>query len=445
VKKKISFDLIVVLISCVLYGAIALLPFKAKPLGDLDFHVQAKQFAQFFWGMTEYNSLIINKAPGPVLFFIPPYFLAGPNASDTQLWFAGIVWTFLFMTLCLILLRKAGKNLGYEMAGKVTVVLLLLLPLHLYYSLGILAEGLAFIGCCVFVYGWSRIVHETNQKVFSLPWILCCVGLLAMLLARPNSILVLPILAVILVVYGFWKKRSFVYEIRFVFIKALALLTIALFVITAWVKSLPANSQASNQEGYLSFVMMIGRYQFRSETWDWRFWDDDKRADSKDYKDWQQIQQQLNKEAVETKTPVSSVYYKYEFADMAQHPFTTIKQTLVRALFGHVLQVNSVNMKSFGVGRLKGPFIYWAFHLTINLFNWTLIILSLYFLASRNFDTRYLVMFAPWAALVVFHSIVYMEQRYLFPARPVMLLCAAIVIVELIQKKYLAKKVSDAT
>jgi hypothetical protein len=445
VKKRVSFDLIVVVVSCVLYGAIALLPFKAKPLGDLDFHNQAKQFAQFLWGMSDYNSLVINKAPGPVLFFIPPYFLAGPNATDTQLWFSGILWTFLFMTLCMILLRKAGRNFGYETAGKVTIVALLLLPLHLYYSLGILAEGLAFVGCCVFVYGWSRIVSEKNFKVFSQPWILFCAGLLAMLLARPNSILILPILGLILLIYGFWKKQSVLHEIRFVFLKALALLTIALLVITVWVRSLPANSESSNQEGYLSFVMMIGRYQFRNETWDWRFWDDDKRADSQDYKDWQITQQRLNKEALEKNTPVSSIYYKYEFADIAEHPLTSIKQTLVRVLFGHVLQVNSVNMKSFGVGPVKGPLVYWTFHVIINLFNGSLIILAVYFLISRSFNPRYLVMFTPWVSLVAFHSIVYMEQRYLFPARPIILLGAAIVIVELVQKKYLVKKVSDAT
>lgn len=146
--KVSRFDLVVCLVSIVLYLAIANAPFKAKPFGDLDFHIEAKTIARFFWGQENYEAVSITKAPGPVLFYVIPYFVAGPQATDNQYWLAGILWTGIFMTVAVLLLKAACHNLGSEHAGKFTVLLIFILPLQVYYSLGILAEGLAFLGCC---------------------------------------------------------------------------------------------------------------------------------------------------------------------------------------------------------------------------------------------------------------------------------------------------------
>lgn len=435
-KRFLKFNYFVVLVSCLLYGAVALLPFKAKSLGDLDFHVQTKQLAQVLWGNADYNSILINKAPGPILFYVTPYFLAGPSASDQTLWLAGVLWSFLFLTAALIMIRKAATNMGHELAGRIAVIFLLLLPLHLYYSLGILAEGFAFFGCSVFLLGWSIILRDRTSQLLSTGWISFIIGALCMMLARPNSILIVPFLLLILVVLAYVRKDEFYRTIQKAFFGALICIVFMMGSLTFWIKSLPANKSASSQEGYLAYVMLIGRFQFRSETWDWRFWDGDNRADSKDYQGYLAAKVELKNKIVEKKKTFSEVYYDFAKNDIVSHPVNSIKQFIVRAFFGHVLQVNSVDQHNFKIGPFKGKIFFWIFHIGLNAVNGVFIVLSFFVFVRRDFKgLRFLPLLAPWLALVVFHGIVYMEQRYLFPVRPVIVVLGAIVLAQYLQQK----------
>ncbi|MFM9986965.1 MAG: hypothetical protein ACKVOK_17115, partial [Flavobacteriales bacterium] len=204
--SKISrFDIVVCMLSLALYVAIANAPFKAKPFGDYDFHAEAKIIAQVLWGQENYDAISITKAPGPVLFYIVPYFLAGPHATDNQYWLTGILWTGLFMTVAVFLIKASCENFGSERAGKIAVLFVFILPLQVYYSLGILAEGLAFFGCCVMLYGYSRVyVKQSNSA-----WFIFGSGILCLVLARPNAVLVLPLLLAFALWENFVRKSDF--------------------------------------------------------------------------------------------------------------------------------------------------------------------------------------------------------------------------------------------
>lgn len=441
--KKIKFSHWVIILSCSMYSVVALLPVKAKPFGDWDFHMQSKQIAQFFWGQTEYNSLVINKAPGPVLFYVTPYFLAGPSASDQTLWLFGIIWSFFFLTAALLMVRKAALNFGYDLAGRIAVLTLLVLPLHLYYSLGILAEGLAFFGCCLFLFGWSIVWKENSNKLVSGGWISLVLGLLCILLARPNSILIVPFIVVSFLIFRYFKDQPFYRTIQKTFFGAMITLILLAGSIALWVKNLPANRSSSTQEGYLAYVMMIGRFQFREETWDWRFWDGSNRPDSKDYVNYQNEKLYLKERANSESKSLSSTYYNFIRKDIIEHPLITLKQFGVRVLFGHVLQVNSINQDSFGVGQLRGSIFFWGFHIALNLFNIIFVLSALYRLKKdwSSENSLLSLLAVPWLALVVFHGFVYMEQRYLFPVRPIIILVGSIVIADyLLKNQYLLKR-----
>lgn len=420
--KVSRFDLVVCLVSIVLYLAIANAPFKAKPFGDLDFHIEAKTIARFFWGQENYEAVSITKAPGPVLFYVIPYFVAGPQATDNQYWLAGILWTGIFMTVAVLLLKAACHNLGSEHAGKFTVLLIFILPLQVYYSLGILAEGLAFLGCCIMIYGYSRI-YAQRQQIGS--WFLFGGGILMLALARPNAVLVLPLLLLFVFWETFIRKNDFYRTTWKEFSVMWVGIVVAISAVTFWVKQLPNKRQTLRQEGYLGFVAMIGRYQFREETFDWRFWDSDVRPDSKDYQNWQQKLVELK---AQKKTSTTDEYYNFLVQDMLEHPMLSTKQFLVRAVFGHTLQVSSVKKQTFGIGSVRGSWVYWIFHIGINMFNISLLVMSVWLLFKKGWFDKVGILVMPWAALVIFHGIIYMEQRYLFPARPVMIVLSALFI-----------------
>jgi 4-amino-4-deoxy-L-arabinose transferase-like glycosyltransferase len=419
ILKISKLDLVICILSMALYAAIANAPFKAKPFGDYDFHIEAKTIARVLWSQENYDAISITKAPGPVLFYIAPYFFAGPHATDDQYWLAGILWTGLFMTIAVLLIKASCKNFGSEKGGKIAVLLIFVLPLHVYYSLGILAEGLAFFGCCVMIYGYSKVYAKQGNS----SWLTFGFGLLCLALARPNAVLVLPLL----LVFVFWetiiRKNDFFRHAWKKFLIMWVMVVSILFSVTVVVKQLPNKRLTVKQEGYLGYVALIGRYQFRDETWDWRFWDDDIRPDSKDYQNWQNKMVELK-----SKIDMSSTdaYYDFLIHDMLDHPIVSVKQFLVRALFGHTLQVSSVKKESFGVGPLRGKGFYWFFHLSLNFFNLSLLVMSILFVIRKNDVDKYGILIMPWIALVVFHGIIYMEQRYLFPIRPVMIVLSSL-------------------
>lgn len=439
-KRFIKFDFVVVGVSVLMYTAVAFLPFKAKSLGDLDFHLQAKQFAQVLWGNTDFNTLLINKAPGPVLFYTIPYFLAGPTASDQALWLSGVVWSFLLLTAALLMIRRAAANMGYDLAGKIAVIFLVLLPLHLYYSLGILAESLAFFGCSLFLFGWSIVVKEKSCNVYSLGWISFVLGLLCILLARPNSILIIPFLVLIAIVFIYIKKVEFYVSIKRAFFLAITYLTVSVMIVSLMVRSLPANKASSSQEGYLAYVILIGRFQFREETWDWRFWDGSNRPDSKDYQAYQSAKITLKEKAKKELKSSTEVYYDFARNDVLLHPFRSLKQFLVRAVFGHTLMVNSVNADNFGEGPFRGKAFFWLFHIGLNLVNGAFVLFSILVVTRSDFRRSYFIpLIVPWLALLFFHGFVYMEQRYIFPIRPVVVTLGSIFLAHYIQKLNLVK------
>lgn len=410
------FSIILIIISLVSYSVLLIMPVKAKQFGDGDFHEETKIFAAFVWGNAAYDELSITKAPGPILYYLIPYTVAGPHPTDTTLWKVSLAWTALLVTITLVALVKVIGNSFGQRVALIFSLSIFVLPLHVYYSMGVLAESLAFLGVC-----WVIIGYLSASTVgFNASFIL---GIVALVLARPNAGLVIPLLLVI-ATFLYWRKKD---DVAKKILSAVVWAVVLIALVMVGVKSLLNKRATLKQEEYLSFVMHLGRFQFRTEPFDWRFWDNKTRADSKDYQAWRASTNQLNKIVKNNSLPYAKVYYDWVFKDMFSHPVVVSKQFFIRLLFGNTLQVSSRPAAEFGIMGIRGNAVYWIVHIALNLLNYAIVFFAvLLFINDRQNFYQFWPLVSVILALWIFHGIIYMEQRYLFPVRPILLLFAAL-------------------
>jgi 4-amino-4-deoxy-L-arabinose transferase-like glycosyltransferase len=414
-------DLFIVLISGLLMLIVLNLPFKARPFGDITFHKESKNLALFIKGKVSYDQVVVTRAPGPIIFYTPAYLLAPADARDDQLWVYGVVFTTIIMTISLFLIFRIGTSFFSQEVGFLSVLFFFIFPIHCYYSLGIMAEVPAFFSLTLAIYGWSIAVHQPKKKT---GWIFMIVGMWFLILNRPNTLLFLGV-GFLVVFYAFFKNKSFFLSygkqmmVSFVCVGLLGLGILQLAKIITGTKS------GRSQEVLLFYVAHQGRFQFREEPTDFRFWESDNRPDSKDYQNW--IKSGIILSAVVDKTHQSyvDVYKKFLIDDALEHPGLFIRQFFVKCFYGHVCFINSVQPNKFDLGPLKGPFGYWIFILLINSINLIIIAGALLFLFQEKNLIRYWIFWGIIISLLIFHGLTYMEPRYIFPSRVALYLMSA--------------------
>ena len=415
-----NFLHVLIALNVLLYLALIFSPVKPRTFGDYDFHEEAKIIAKVIHGDEEYNKLSITKAPGPVLLYSIPYTITGSQATDEQYWTAGVIWIGLLTIISLsILYKKLAATYNYSTAN-IFMVFTFVIPLHIYYSLGILAESMAFLGVIWLIIGFLEFRNSSKGFYY-------VAGLLALVLARPNSALVIPLLIIGALYFAWILKQKEYYKYARYSLYA----TIGIVLVTLLVKSLPNTRQTKNQEQYLAFVMHHGRFQFRTETFDWRFWDNNTRADSKDYQMWLTSKHQLD--SIVNAGGNKTVFYDWVLNDVVSHPLITAKQFFVRILFGNTLQISSKPPINYKVLGINGRILYWWIHIMLNITNIVILVFAIkWLLSSYNFKL-YWPLYIIIIALCIFHGAVYMEQRYLFPARPIVLLFSALMLSRLLE------------
>lgn len=399
------------------------LPFRAKMFGDLDFHREAQHLAGWVYGTVPDSVVRISKAPGPVLFYAVPYVVASANADDATLWKFGVGWNFLWLTMALILLKDTATLLFSKTAGLIAVALAFILPLPLYYGIGILAETLAFVGVTFFCYGTARLFEKNSADKIGIAAIIW--GMVALASARPNSLILYGLVPLILLWLAFGRHKSEWAVLRSYW-TAYAGSVLVMILMFIMIRQLPGYSQKTNQESYFVYVAHQGRFQFRMEPWDWRFWEDDIRADSRDYQAWRQSSGQLRAQMQQSGQPLQQVYGDWVWQDVMNNPGLIIQQFFIKTLFGHFLQISSVPSNNFKLGPLQGKTGYYLLIGSINVINLLILLSAIAGFIKYCKQKRFLLLIiAPWLALIIFHGLIYMEQRYLFPARPVILILAS--------------------
>ncbi|MBF2708251.1 glycosyltransferase family protein [Flavobacterium soyangense] len=409
--KRINWT--IVLISVLLMLVVLNFPFRANRFGDATFHVESKNLALYLKGEVAADKVMITKAPGPILFYTPVYLLAAVDANDDRLWVYAVVFTFIIGMISLLLIFRIGTTFFSKEVGLLSVLLFFAFPIHCYYSLGILAEMPAFFSLALAIYGWSIAFEDPDKKK---GWILLSLGMWLLILNRPNAILLLGVLFLV-IVYSFFKNKTFYAtygkKLSFTFLTVLILGMGTLQL----ARSINGNESGGSQESYFYYVAHIGRFQFREEPTDLRFWESDNRPDSKDYQSWIRSGGELDAVMAKTKRTYNTVYSHFIIGDMLEHPFWTARQFVIRCFYGHINIISKVQPDQFDLGPFKGSLGYWTFLFIINSINLLVLVGAVLFLYHEKNLIQYWIFWGISVALLIFHGLTYMEPRYMFPSK----------------------------
>jgi hypothetical protein len=237
-----------------------------------------------------------------------------------------------------------------------------------------------------------------------------------LILNRPNVILLLGILLLV-IGYSFFKNKLFYAtygkKLGYTFLTVL-IMGIGVLQFTKWING---TKSGGSQESLFYYVTLQGRFQFREEPTDFRFWESDNRPDSKDYQNWIKKGEDLGIIISETNRSYNDVYREFIINDALDHPFLFTRQFFVRVFYGHITIISKVQPQQFDLGPFKGSFGFWTFLLIINSINLLVLVGALLFLFQEKNLIQYWIFWGIWVALLVFHGLTYMEPRYIFPSK----------------------------
>lgn len=423
-----KFDVVVIVLLLATFFGVAMLPFAPKKLGDFVFHREAKALALAVRGAAPWSEVHISRAPVPVLYYAIPYTAVSPGSDDDAYWRAAFIWTLLWMCVSIVLIRRAGEYLGGPAVGKTAALFTLLSPFSVYYSYGILAEPPAYIGVVLFTYAYlkwrssERELSRSRADIF-----LLALGLSIFVLSRPNSVLLL-LLAVLVGAIRVWRGSDRQkLEGRFILAAVLATGVVIGAVTLSLVRRSGGVGNNSQNDNF-ALVALQGRFQFRSEFWDFNTWPDV--PNNPDFIEFNRKLEEFQQMSLQTGIPEPTLRWRWILQDFLHHPGITVRAAAVKMLALHFAFVHSVEPENFHFAFLRGIWGYALFHIAVNAFTIVLLIGSVLFVVSHwHTLLDYWVLWGPWLALTLFHAMTYAEARYLFPSRPGLVLMASAALV----------------
>jgi len=422
------FDCLCALLLVVSFLIVSRLPAPSK-FGDVYFHEEAKSLSLAIRGVASWREVAFARAPGPALYYSVPYLLVSADAPNESYWRAAVAWNGFWILVAILLIRRTADMLWREPAGKAAAILALLLPFPVYYSFGVAAESPAYVATAILLYGWALWRSNEGARLFSKAGFVSLAGLLALFLCRPNALVVLGITAVCGVIL-FLRRPSSAADRRFA---VLCVLTgiVTVLVVSLGLKHLPGNRGLGSQASNFDEAMFLSSFQFRTESWDWRFWGKGTRQGSADYQNYAAEQKMIERESATTNVPVGKLQLHWALRDLAEHPLTHFKMFAVRLLALNVWIINSTRPAAFRLGPLRGTAVYVAFHIFLNIIALAPLFASFWFLVrERGLFASYWPLWGPWLALLLFHSLTYAEPRYMLPAQPGLAVMAACVLAQ---------------
>ena len=420
--NRIGLGHIIIVSQLILFVVLLLSPIKPKPYGDPDFYPEAKQLSLMIKGEHFEEPLIIDKAPLPSIFYTVPFLFV--NGAESNYWWAAVFFNMFFIILGVYSFVKGIELLRGKKAAFLALGLICIFPMHIYYSLGINAEVFAFSFVAIAIYQFIKFSKQ--EQISSM--IFGFVFLLLAFFARPNAVIVLPVLIVVACLFWVKTKKS-----ASAWLAGMSIATLIIFQLSmAAIENVQKKHLEGNaQKGYLAYVVNLGYYQFRDEPWDWRYWQNTHRKGSVDYKNWKNSFAELNELRDSDSLSATLLIKKYYITDLKERPLSFIGQCLIKAAYGQIFIINSKPMKGFAKFSQNGLPEYIFVHLMINLVNIALIILSiLFFIRMPKNDLLYWILFSIWFGILIFPSVSYMEPRYLFPSRIVLVAFATLYLVD---------------
>jgi hypothetical protein len=430
-----AFDLFCILALVLSFVVVSRLPVAPSKFGDLYFHEEAQILSQAVRGARPWSDVAFTRAPGPSLYYALPYSLVKPNSPEEVYWRAAFAWNCGWIVLAVLLIRRTAELLCNPLAGKIAALLVLLLPFPLYYSFGVSAEGPAYVSASVFVYGWIRSRTTRSPQSPVLGVFISLAGLIALILCRPNAIVILGI--AVLCGAILWKYRSIRESPDWRFALLCAATGLACLLLTSLVlKYIPSRRGVNSQTSNFIYVMLQGSFQYRTEPWDWRPWDKRSRIGSADYQHWAEVHQELLNQASRGGESFSHLESAWLVSDILHHPLRRVQMFAVRLLSLNIWTVGSQSPRAFHLGPFRGLSIYLAFHIALNALVLLCLLAALSFLAgNREAFLAYWPLWGLWGGLLIFHALTYAESRYMLPAQPGLTIMAGCFIAARIEKR----------
>ncbi len=421
------FDFLCVVALLLSFVVVGRLPFEPSKFGDIYFHQEAKEVARVIGGLDSWREIRVARAPGPVFYYAVAYSLVPQDSPDAKYWRAALVWNTFWMAISILMIRRTGDLLGGTLVGKMAAFLSLLLPFAVYYSFGIAAETPAYVATVFFTFGWSLWRTTRPQRFLSRGSCIGVVGLIGLVLCRPNALVVIGLAGICF--FALWRRSPAprFTDMSFEILCVIATL-VSILLVSISIQHLSDRRGVKLQASNFSDVLFFGSFQFRSEPWDWRFWGKATRGGSIDYQNWQNAHDQIVAESTRSGVPVSRLEMEWSLRDIVRHPLERLKMFGVRALAMNIWIAHSTPRAS-GAGFLTRRSAYFLFHFFLNTIASVPVIAAIWFLAANRREFfGYWPLWAPWLGLLLFHSFLYAEPRYILPGLPGETIMAACVI-----------------
>jgi hypothetical protein len=381
------------------------LPFKPKPFGDGQFHAGTQQLIEYI--LHGFNgSISIDKGFLTLFCYLIPYSVVYSFHSDKLFFLSGVIFSCIFICLSVHYLFKAFDLLKFSRKAKfLTLVLLCLFPVHIYYAMGIIGEAFGFFAVSAFVYFWIKI---TNSKTNSLSDFMF-LGLSLVLLygIKPTMI------PFIIAFTAFLVLRKFDFRNKLIYLAAVAIIPLLIAI-----ESKLDNSDFEFKNTVFRNQILWSRFELRDEPFNWLPQHGHDGFESNDYLNNLKKRRELDSICEANHYDKTKYYINWVKDDITNNPGLTLRQYSLKFfqaqsfIISPLMKSNKSNVVKFGI------------HGYINLINYILIIVGLLAMV-KLFRTRNYKLFVPflffwgWSLIYVFafHS----EQRYMFPARPILL------------------------
>ncbi|HEY6142798.1 MAG TPA: hypothetical protein VIV55_05115 [Flavobacterium sp.] len=409
-KKIIDFvskhPVVVTALVCVVFY---FLPFKPKPFGDGQFHSGTQELIQFILNGFQGN-VHIDKGFLTLFCYLIPYSLVYSFHNDHLFYLSSVVFSCAFVCYSVYLIFKTLDIMEFDVKTKfIALIILSIFPIHIYYAMGVIGEVFAFFAVSVFVFTWVKITKLKTDSLMS--YVYLALSLVLLYGIKPTMI---PFIFAFTVCLLFFKVKL-VNKIVFTFI-------IFLIPILGMIEKNMDNSGFDFKSTIFRNQILWSRFELRDEPFNWLPQHGRDGFESSDYLNNLAKREELDSICNVDKLDKTNYFVHWVVNDIVENPLLTLRQYSLK-FFQSQSFIISPLMKSN-----KSNLVKWGIHIYINSINYLLVLVSIwsmYILFKRKEYQLFIPFLMFWGWSLVYVFVFHSEQRYMFPARPILIVLFA--------------------
>jgi hypothetical protein len=374
---------------------------KPKPFGDNIFNVEAKIIANNIRGIEPIQNIKFDHSVIPSLFYVVPALLT--DSSYESKWYLNlaIIWNMCTFILAIWLYLKAFE-LKDNFSKLLFVIFLVIIPYFIYYNLYFSTEPISFLLLAILFY-----LTPKHHEKFTLKKLILTGFVSGLIIAnRPNFILFIPVLSLLIISSKKWSL---------LIVPLFSLISLSL--VNQFYR-FNNDSIGKDKVVFLLEQIHVGQFFLRAEFTDWSFFNNEYRENSIDYKSYSQSKEIISNRIVSGISPREAYLneivnqYKLNLLASTVHP-------IKKFIHGNSIHIGSKVPGKINPSYLKKNIVTFGVNIALNIINWLIIGIGLYFLFTYYKEQEILSIFIISILLTfnIFNMISASEQRYLFPTK----------------------------